>query len=110
MAAMTAAELHREVGSALDGPVDGARLSRLAVETRRLADMVGWAPGAIDPDGHVVGRFEGLRATAMVGYKRSGEQPLALIHDALADLITAIVRHDRDLDAGDENGDDGEAF
>lgn len=90
-------ELHAAVSEALSLLPDGSRLSRLALEAERMADMTGWANGPIDPKGRIVAAFEALKEQARLRFEETQSPDLAQLHDALAGLINAIARHDDDL-------------
>lgn len=80
----------------------------LAQQASDLADMVGWAPGPIDPRQQVYVRLEALIESLRERHGRTGEVSIAALHDALIELHRGIDRHDRDLDtrreADDEDG------
>lgn len=63
-----------------------------------LAEMVGWAPGLIDPKGEVGSMLDALRSESRARYEADSRSDIAALHDAIADLMDAIARHDRDLD------------
>ena len=72
-------------------------LRSLVVEAGRMADMVGWATGPIDPHGRIAAVFDTLKQQARFRFAATQSTAVAQLHDALADLINAIVSHDDDL-------------
>jgi hypothetical protein len=82
----------------------------LAREAGRLADMVGWATGPIDPKGAWLERLAALQTDLAARHAQTGEAGLALLHDALTDLGRAIARHDEQLDPSSATDDEGEDF
>lgn len=89
--------LHRLVHTALAGGSPRDELQRAAGMASSLAEMVGWAPGEIDPCGEIRTVLDGLRAAARARFDVERSPDIAALHDAIADLTDAIVRHDRDL-------------
>lgn len=77
-------------------------LTQAAVD---LADMVGWAPGPIDPDGQLVDRLLALLERLREHHAAHATDGAVALHDALAALSDAIVRHDQDLAAGEPDDD-----
>lgn len=94
---MNITTLHAEARAALSGEPDKYELRRLANMAGYIAEMVGWAPGVIDQDGRVKRAFGELMAVARQRFQAEQSPDVATLHDALADLIDAIARHDRDL-------------
>jgi hypothetical protein len=92
-----------ELDSGVKSP---ASLLPLAHEAADLADMVGWAPGPIDPTRQFADRttilLDGLRER----YEQTDEKALAALHDALAALHDAVYRHDRDLENSSSDEED----
>lgn len=82
----------------------------LAREAGRLADMVGWATGPIDPKGQLLERLAALQADLTVRHAQTRDAGLAMLHDALTVLGRAIARHDEQLDPGSAGDDEGEDF
>jgi len=103
---MQLTELLREVRVVTETAVDAGRCEALAREAGRLADMVGWARGPIDPGGEWLTRVAALQDDLQRCYAQGGVAAVALLHDALGDLGRAIARHDDDLDAGRAGADD----
>jgi hypothetical protein len=82
---------------ALSQTSNDAILTSLALEAERMADMTGWAIGPIDPQGKIADAFAVLKQQARQGFEETQSPEVAQLHDALAELINAIVRHDDDL-------------
>lgn len=82
---------------ALMQPSTDASLASLALEAERMADMTGWSIGPIDPQGKIAAAFAVLKQQARQRFEETQNQDIAQLHDALAELISAIVRHDDDL-------------
>ncbi len=81
----------------------------LAGAAGRLADMVGWATGPIDPKGQLLERLATLQEDLSLRHAGSDAAGLAVLQDALTSLGRAIARHDEQLDpeaAGDDEGED----
>ena len=93
----TVTEFHRMAVAALAAEPDELILKDLAKQAQQLADMVGWADGIIDKDGRVSEAFIQLQAQARLQHETTGDQNVAILHDALGDLLAAIFRHDEDL-------------
>ena len=106
---MNLSELLTASRDALSNTSNEAILSSLALEAERMADMTGWAIGPIDPQGKIAAVFVVLKQQARQRFEETQSPDVAQLHDALAELINAIVRHDRDLDAdrGDDDEDEG---
>jgi hypothetical protein len=94
---MNLPELYRTVQAALDGERDALALERLARRAAELADLTTWAPGAIDPHGQAVSISLALEAQIRGLYAEHSDPALAELHDALAELRAAILKHDDDL-------------
>ncbi len=94
--------------AALAAEPDEEILQDLAGEAQQLADMVGWADDVIDKGDQVSDAFWDLQARAKTQYEASKDENVAILHDAIGDLMTAIIRHDEDLtpstDADDDSG------
>ena len=82
---------------ALSQTSNDAPLLSLAVEAERMADMVGWANGPIDPQGRIAAVVDDLKQQARRRFEETRSANAAQLHDALADLINAIASHDDDL-------------
>lgn len=75
-------------------------LKRVSSMACNLAEMVGWAPGIIDPRGEAHAALEVIRSSAGQLYQANGMPEVAILHDAVAGLMDAIAGHDRDLEPG----------
>lgn len=89
--------LYRLAHAALADASPRDELPRATVMASNLAEMVGWAPGAIDPRGEIRRSLDGLRAAARARFDAARSPDIAALHDAIADLTDSIARHDRDL-------------
>lgn len=94
---MTVTEFHRAALAALATETDEVTLKELAKQAHQLADMVGWASGIIDKKGVVSDAFLKLQAKARSHYETNSDQNVALLHDAIGDILAAVLRHDEDL-------------
>jgi len=103
---MTIAEFHRAVIDALAVEPHDETLQSLAGEAQQLADMVGWAEGAIDKEGRVSDAFMDLTARARAQHDATKNDNVALLHDAIGELMAAILRHDADFDPSSDSNDD----
>ena len=103
-------ELMRAVSDVAQTGGTPARCEGLAREAGRLADMVGWAGGPIDPQGQLLERLATLQEDLNVRQARTNDAGIALLHDALTVLGRAIARHDEQLDPGSAGDDEGEDF
>lgn len=92
--------------AALAADPDEVILKDLAKQALQLSDMVGWADGIIDKDGRVSGAFLQLQAQARSQHDATGDGSVAILHDALGDLLAAIFRHDEDLMPASSDDDD----
>lgn len=97
--------LHDAATAVLNGEACRYDAHGVAVMALQLAEMVGWAPGAIDSGGELHDGLDRLRLKARDRYERDRQPGLASLHDAIADLMDAIARHDQDL-RGDGVGED----
>ncbi len=107
---MNLTELLRAISMVAQTGGTAAQCEALGRETQALADMVGWAQGPIDAEGRLLNRLAALQDDLKIRHAQTNEPALALLHDTLTDLGRAIARHDGDLDARSEGGDDGEDF
>ena len=96
---MNLRELQRLARAALADASPRDELQRATGMASSLAEMVGWAPGAIDPRGEVLAGLDGIRSIARARFEVEQSPESATLHDAIADLTDAIARHDRDLAA-----------
>ena len=92
--------------AALATSPDEAILKDLAKQAQLLSDMVGWADGIIDKEGRVSEAFFQLQAQARTQHEATGDQSVAIFHDALGDLLAAIYRHDEDLTPSSNDNDE----
>jgi len=92
--------------AALAAESDEEILQNLAGEARQLADMVGWADDIIDKNDRVSDAFMDLQARAKTRYEASKSEDVAVLHDAIGDLMIAITRHDDDLRPSTDTDDD----
>jgi len=104
---MTISEFHRLAMAALAAEPDETVLIDLAKEAQQLSDMVGWADGIIDQEGRVTEALDGLRAQARAQHEASSDNSVAILHDALGNLLAAIYQHDEDLTSSSDTDDGG---
>jgi hypothetical protein len=107
-AAMQLSELLRAISAVAQTGGTPALYEALGREAERLADMVGWANGPIDPNGQLLERLASLQDDLSVRHAQTQETTLMLLHDALTGLGRAIARHDEDLDGCGDSDVDGE--
>jgi hypothetical protein len=100
-------ELMRAVHDVAQTGGTAAQCEGLAREAIRLADMVGWSNGPIDPAGSLLERLAALQSDLMERFSRANDPGIAMLNDALTQLGAAIARHDDDLEGAAE-GDAGE--
>ena len=103
---MTISEYHRLVVEALAAEPDEVVLIELAKQAQQLSDMVGWADGVIDKEGRVSDAFTRLQAQARAKHEATGDNNIAILHDAMDGLLVAIFRHDEDLTPSTGDDDD----
>lgn len=94
---MTPGELLQSVERFLDTS-DPAAVPVLTQAVEDLTDMVGWAPGPIDPEGRFAARLFALLTRLRERHAAEADAGVAAVHDALGALGDAIARHDRDLE------------
>ena len=102
-------ELMRAVSDVAQTGGTALHCEALAREAGRLADMVGWATGPIDPKGQLLERLATLQEDLSLRYAGTDDAGLAVLQDALTSLGRAIAHHDEQLDpeaAGDDEGED----
>ncbi len=104
---MTVKEFHQAALAALTAaqPNDDV-LIELAKQAEELADMVGWADSIIDKEGRVSEAIFQLQAEAQKQHKTTGNENVAILHDAVGVLLGAIIRHDEDLTPSTDTDDD----
>ena len=103
---MTITEFHQAAMAALAAEPNEEILQGLAGDAQGLADMVGWADDIIDKGDRVSDAFLDLQARAKTQFEASKDENVAILHDAIGDLITAIIRHDEDLRPSTDTDDD----
>ena len=103
-------ELMRAVAAVAQTGGTAARCEELAREAGRLADMVGWANGPIDPEGQLLERLATLQEDLNARYAQTDDAGIALLQNALTGLGRAIARHDEQLDPSSAGEDEGEDF
>ena len=103
-------ELMRAVAAVAQTGGTAAHCEALAREAGRLADMVGWASGPIDPQGQLLERLATLQEDLSARNAQTGDAGIAMLHDALTVLGRAIARHDEQLDPEAAGEDEGEDF
>ncbi len=94
--------------AALATEPDEEILQDLTGEAQKIADMVGWADDIIDKDDRVSDAFIDLQTRAKTYYEACKHEDVAVLHDAIGDLMVAIIKHDIDLtpstDVDDDSG------
>ncbi len=105
---MTVTEFHQAAVAALAAAPDEVILKDLAKQAQQLADMVGWADGIINKDGRVSEAFIQLQAQARSQHEATGDENVAILHDALSDLLAAVFRHDEDVTPSSNDDDDSD--
>ena len=103
---MTITEFHQAVIAALSVEPETEVLQDLASEARHIADQVGWADGIIDKDERVSDAFTALQARAKTYYQACKHEDVAVLHDAIGDLMVAVIRHDDDLTPSTDGDED----
>ena len=102
---MTITEFHAKAAAAIAAEPNQDLLIELAKEAQELADMVSWAEGVIDKEGRVSEAFSWLQKQAVKQHEATGDKNVAILHDAVSDLLAAIYRHDEDFDPSSNAGD-----
>ena len=103
---MTVTEFHQAVMAALAAEPDEETLQGLAGQAQQLGDMVGWADDIIDKEGRVSDAFMDLQARAKSQHEATKDGNVAILHDAIGELMVAILRHDEDLKPSTDSDDD----
>lgn len=103
---MTITEFHQAVLEALAAKPDEEALQGLAGQAQQLGDMVGWADDIIDKEGRVSDAFHDLQARARSRHEATNDANVAILHDAIGELMVAILRHDEDLKPSTDSDDD----
>ncbi len=94
---MTIVEFHQTAMEALAGELDNTVLTDLVKQAHEISDMVGWADSIIDKEDKVSNAFAVLKDKARAKYESTSNENVAIFHDAINDLLSAIYRHDNDL-------------
>lgn len=100
---MGIAELFRTINTTVQTGASTDQYEKLAHDTSNLADMVGWAPGLIDPEGEWLERLAQLQNTIEIRQRQTQELTLMLLNDRLTYLGQTIARHDADVSGSDED-------
>ncbi len=103
---MTITEFHQAVMAALAVPPNEEILQDLGGQARQLADMVGWADDIINKEDRVSDAFHDLQVRARAQHDATKDDNVAILHDAIGELMVAILRHDEDLDPSADIDDD----
>lgn len=82
---------------ALSGDPNNIVLMDLIKQAHELTDMVGWADSVIDKEDKVSDAFTVLKDRARAKYESTSNKNIAILHDAVNDLLSEIYRHDNDL-------------
>ena len=88
---------------------DANATAQLAQEAIAMSDMVSWATGQIDPQGRIGEKLQELKTELRAQHEAQPSDTVATLHDALAQLREAIIRHDLDL-VGESDQDDTVSF
>lgn len=94
---MTIVEFHDAAMDALKNDPNPIILQDLVKQADELCDMVGWADSIIDKDNKVSDAFDHLKSLAQAQHEATTNQHVAVLHDAISDLLSAIYKHDNDL-------------
>ena len=103
---MTISEFHQAVMAALAVEPDKERLQDLSGEAQALSDMIGWADDIIDKDDRVSDALTDLQSRAKRYFDACKLEDVAVLHDAIGNLIIAIIRHDEDLTPSTDGDED----
>ena len=103
---MTISEFHQAVMAALAVEPNKDILQDLSGEAQALADMTGWADDTIDKDDHVFDALTDLQSRAKRYFDACKLEDVAVLHDAIGNLIVAIIRHDEDLTPSTDGDED----
>ena len=96
---------HGAATAVLNGEACRYDAQGVAGMAQEMAEMVGWAPGEIDPRGELHTGLDRLRQKARARFEEARQPGMATLHDAIADLMDAVARHDQDL-SGDSAAED----
>ena len=103
---MTITEFHRAAMDALKNDPNPIILQDLTKQAKELCDMVSWAESIIDKDDKVSDAFDHLKSLAQAQFEATTNQHVAVFHDAISDLLSAIYKHDDDLRPSKVENDD----
>lgn len=82
---------------ALSGDPNNIVLMDLTKQAHEISDMVSWADSIIDKENKVTEAFTVLKDRARAKYESTSNKNIAILHDAVNDLLSEIYRHDDDL-------------
>ena len=103
---MTIVEFHSAAMDALKNDPNEITLMDLTKQAHELCDMVSWAESIIDKDDKVSEAFAHLKSLARSQHEATQNQHVAVLHDAISDLLSAIYKHDDDLTPSKHENDD----
>jgi len=103
---MNIVEFHQATMKALSGDPDNTVLMKLIEQAHEISDMVSWAEDIIDKEEKVSNAFTVLKDKARAKYETTNNKNIAILHDAVNDLLSEIYRHDRDLTPSTFNNND----
>jgi len=103
---MTITEFHQATMEALKNDPNEKILMDLTKQASELCDMVSWADSIIDKDGRVSEAFDHLKSLARAQHAATNNKHVAVLHDAISDLLSAIYKHDDDLTPSKYENDD----
>ena len=103
---MTITEFHRAAMDALKNDPNPIILQDLTKQAKELCDMVSWAESVIDKEDKVSDAFDHLKSLAQAQFEATKNQHVAVFHDAISDLLSAIYKHDNDLTPSKVENDD----
>ena len=103
---MTISEFHSAAMAAIASDPGELVLKELIIQAGELSDMVGWAEGIIDKDGQVSEAFIHLQAQARLRHEATGDENIAILHDAVGVMLAVIYQHDEDLTPSTDNDGD----
>ena len=103
---MTISEFHQAVMAALAVEPNKDILQDLSGEAQALSDMTGWADDIIDKDDRVFDALTDLQSRAKRYFEACKHEDVAVLHDAIGNLIVAIIRHDEDLTPSTDGDED----
>lgn len=104
--AMTISELMKAVDAVLKGDHSLGTPGLLAQKAQQAAAVVGWAPGAIDPQGRLDEMLQLLQERLKAQFLSGSDTAIAELHDAMGDLRQAIAEHDLHFKGPQDEDDD----